>query len=203
MTRSTGRILSVWLLFAVVAGCAHAPPIRDDMSFPERQNLLTGLTDWNLSGRIAVNTGQEAFQGRFTWRQDAQSLDLLIRGPLGAGVLEISGPKDRLMVRARGETLELTDPETELSGLVGWWVPVESFGSWLLGIPDRRYEAAAASGPGDALESLEQRDWRIEYASYQIAQGVLLPRRIDLAHREIELRVSIDRWNSIGMERSP
>ena len=203
MTHFTGRILSLALITAVAAGCATTPPAQDDRSFTERRDLLEGIEAWGLRGRIAVSTGTQAFQGRFAWQQDSGSLDLTIRGPLGAGVLEVSGPTDRLTMRARGETLELTDPEIELSRILGWWLPVESFGSWLLGIPDPAHDARTSIGPDDVLIGLEQRRWTVKYTTYQMAQGVILPEHIDLSYEALELHVSIDHWQSLGSGREP
>ena len=197
MTRLLKRTLAAALLAAGLSGCAHAPVGQDERSFPERQSYLEQLDGWDVRGRIAVDTGERAFQGRFQWQQTADSLDLSIRGPFGAGILQITGPSDHLTVRARGETQELTDPETELSALLGWWLPVTSLGSWLLGFPDPGFPAETSLGPDDALQSLEQRRWRLTYESYQLTDGVLLPRRIDLAHENLELRVIVDRWQSV------
>ncbi len=204
MTRLSNCMLAPALLAAGLGGCAHAPVGHDERSFSERRSYLELLDNWDVRGRIAVNTGEQAFQGRFQWSQSADSLDLSIRGPLGAGVLQITGPPDRLMVRARGEDWELTDPEAELSALLGWWLPVESLSSWLLGFPDPRFPAETSLGPDDALQSLEQRRWRLTYQSYQLADGIMLPRRIDLAHQNLELRVIVDRWQTaVGEGRSP
>ncbi len=197
MKRLSKCTLAPALLAAGLSGCAHAPVGQDERSFPERQSYLEQLDGWDVRGRIAVDTGERAFQGRFQWQQTADSLDLSIRGPFGAGILQITGPSDHLTVRARGETQELTDPETELSALLGWWLPVTSLGSWLLGFPDPGFPAETSLGPDDALQSLEQRRWRLTYESYQLTDGVLLPRRIDLAHQNLELRVIVDRWQSV------
>jgi outer membrane lipoprotein LolB len=105
-----------------------------------------------------------------------------------------------LKVTARGETRTLTDPETELSELIGWWLPVASLPHWLLGFPDRAFPATTEPGVDGTLAALEQRLWRVAYPMYQlaplagIATGVLVPRRIDLAHGVLTLRLTIDDW---------
>ena len=147
-----------------------------------------------MSGRIAVNTGERAFQGRFRWHQAAEAIELSIRSPLGTGILQVAGPPERLTVTARGETWELSDPESELSALLGWWLPVRSFKAWLLGHADPAFPATEVLGPDRALRSLEQRFWELSYGSYQLSDGLLLPRRIDLSHGGLELRVMVDRW---------
>jgi len=197
MTRILQCTLTLTLLATGLSGCAHAPVAQDELSYPERRSYLERLDGWDVRGRITVDTGKRAFQGSFNWRQSADSLNLSIRGPLGAGVLQITGPPDRLTVRARGETWALTDPESELSTLLGWWLPVASFRAWLLGIPDPMFPAETSLGPDNTLQSLEQRQWRLTFQSYQLADGVLLPRRIDLAHQNLNLRVIVDRWQSV------
>jgi outer membrane lipoprotein LolB len=200
MTRAAERFFSLTVLATLLTGCAHTPPVEDPYTFVERRSVLESLDGWDLSGRIAVNTGERAFQGRFRWRQIDDTLDLSIRGPLGTGILEIAGPTGGLTVNTRGETLSLTDPETELSQLMGWWLPVESFSAWLLGLPDPTYPATTSFDPDDRLRRFEQRLWQVSYESYQVAQGMVLPERIDLAHRDLELRVTVDRWESIDAE---
>jgi len=69
---------------------------------------------------------------------------------------------------------------------------------FLDGLPDPGFPAVTVLGPDDALQSLEQRLWQLTYRSYQRAEGALLPRRIDLTYRDLELRVIADRWQLIG-----
>lgn len=198
------RILTLTLAQAVLAaslvGCVHTPAGQDEFSYPERLNYLQQLDGWSMRGRIAVNTGEEAFQGRFQWQQSMDALDLSINGPLGTGVMQITGPENQLTVRARGETWELTDPEHELSALLGWWLPVESFSAWLLGHPDPEFAAETTLGPDNALLTLAQRSWNLSYETYRVADGILLPRRIDLAHQDLELRIIVDRWQRISVD---
>lgn len=177
---------------AVLAGCASLRPGSDELTYAERRDRLGMLEAWDLSGRIAVRNGERAFQGRFRWSQRPDDLELVLRSPLGTNVMRVSGPTDRLMLEARGERHSLEDPEAQLSALVGWWLPVTSFPSWLLGIPDPSYAARERLSPDGTLASLEQRLWRIDIADYQLAEGVLVPRRLDIRHDALDLRVIID-----------
>jgi outer membrane lipoprotein LolB len=182
------------LAAAVLAGCARMPVGGDGLSFTERRAALETYDRWEMRGRLAVDTGERGFQGSFDWRQDDDTLELSIRGPLGNNVLRISGTPNELTVSARGETRRLEDPENQLSELVGWWLPVTSLPAWLRGLPDPGFPAATHPGADGTLASLEQRLWRLSFVSYQLNQSVLLPRRIDLAHGELALRVTIDRF---------
>jgi len=193
--RHTGtKLLAAAVAALGLSGCAHVETGEDGLSYPQRRARLEDVTHWEMRGRIAVNTGEQAFQGRFQWRQEDETLDLAIRNPLGAGIMAVSGPPDRLTLRARGETWELSDPEPELSALLGWWLPVRSLSAWLLGLSDPAFSARERLGPARVLRSLEQRLWQLSYQSYQLAEGLLLPRRIDLIHGNLELRITVDRW---------
>jgi outer membrane lipoprotein LolB len=185
-------------LFA--AGCASIPvstESTDGLNRTTRRARLESLSGWDMRGRLAIDTGERAFQARFRWLQESDSLVLTVRGFLGAGSFEISGNEKALALRARGESLALTDPEIELSNLYGWWLPVSSLNAWLIGLADTRFEARTRFESDGTLAALEQRLWVLEYADYGLAEGILLPRRIDMTHGPLQLRLTVDSWNPL------
>ena len=95
----------------------------------------------------------------------------------------------------------LEDPEAQLSELLGWWLPVGSLHAWLLGLTDPSFEAATKPGADGTLAELDQRLWHVAYPSYQLATAgsvpTLVPRRIDLTHGELQLRLTIDDWHAL------
>jgi outer membrane lipoprotein LolB len=186
------RSLALLIACALLQGCANLPVGSDGLSQEERRLRLEAVDRWQVRGRLAVDTGQRAFQGSFNWLQEQEALTLSIRGPLGGGVLQISGTPEMLTLRARGESRVLTDPETELSELVGWWLPVASLSAWLRGLEDETFPAQTQVAADGTLESLEQRLWRLDFVGYQVASGLLVPRRIDLEHGDLKLRATID-----------
>jgi outer membrane lipoprotein LolB len=180
----------------VVAACAHVPPPElDGLDFAARRQQLESIEAWDMRGRLAVNTGERAYPGSFVWLQDGERSTLTVRGPLGAGILEVDGTPQRMMVAARGEQRVLEDPEADLSAMLGWWMPVESLRPWLLGLPDARFDAQPQLGAGDVIEVLDQREWHVEYERYQLLDGLLVPRRIDLTHDGLAVRLTVDHWS--------
>ena len=188
------------LALGVLGGCAHLPTGSDGRNLDQRRETLEAVSAWEMRGRLTVDTGERAVQGRFNWRQDDDALELVVRNPLGAGMLRVEGPPDAMTVTARGETRTLTDPETELSELVGWWLPVASLPDWLLGFPDRSFRADTVPGADGTLASLEQRLWHVDYPAYGLAatsgsgSPVLVPRRIDMTYGALTLKLTIDDW---------
>jgi outer membrane lipoprotein LolB len=187
---------------ALLAGCANLPVGSDGLDLAQRRARLEAVESWEMRGRLAVATGDRSFQGSYRWRHTDGTLELTVRGPLGAGVLEVSGSTGALTVTARGDTRVLADPETQLSELLGWWLPVGSLHAWLLGFPDPSFDAATQAGSDGTLASFDQRLWHVEYPTYQLAPdggdpAMLVPRRIDLTHEELRLRLTIDDWHAL------
>jgi outer membrane lipoprotein LolB len=195
----------VALAAATLGGCASLPTGTDGLGLAQRRERLEAVPAWEMRGRLVVDTGERAFQGSFNWRQRDDVLELVVRGPLRNGVLQVAGRPDALTVTARGETRLLTDPETELSELIGWWLPVASLPDWLLGFPDRAFAAATEPGADGTLAALEQRRWQAAYPSYGLApiaatgEQVLVPSRIDLSHGDLTLQLTIDAWTTTAV----
>ena len=185
------------LVIVCVSGCATLTTETDGLDAEARQQRIAKVTSWDLRGRISVDTGEDAFQGRFTWRQNEDQMRLSIRGPLGAGAVEIRGNEDELFVRSRGETWQMQDPELELSSLLGWWMPVSSLRYWLLGTADGRFTQISTIDEHGLLKSLEQRAWKLDYTRYALAGDVLIPRTLELSHAPLELAVTIDDWRTL------
>jgi outer membrane lipoprotein LolB len=205
----TRRAVCALLATTVLSACAGLPTGTDGRDLQQRREALASVASWDMRGRLVVDTGDGAYQGRFNWRQDDDSLELVVRSLLGAGMLQVAGRADALTVTARGETRTLTNPEVELSELVGWWLPIASLPHWLLGFPDPAYRSATEAGADGTLAALDQRMWRVAYPTYQLgtiggsASSVLVPRRIDLTHGELTLQLTIDDWENTSDRDAP
>jgi outer membrane lipoprotein LolB len=191
--------LAAALLLLSVAACAHVPTGSDGLNFVQRQARLASLDQWQLRGRIAVETDDRAFQGSLAWAVEPDGISLTVRGPLGAGAMQVTGTPERLVLISRGEQRVLSDPESELSALLGWWMPVQSLRYWLLGLPDPDYAANANYGQDGVVTTLEQRLWQLSYDRYAMTNGLLLPQRIALRHRELSMNLVVDRWNTSAL----
>ncbi len=203
MTRAFARLAGAVAAAALLSACATMPVGSDGLSYEQRRERLEAVSAWDMRGRVAVSAGERGFQASFRWHQDADALELAVHGPLGAGALEVKGTPSALTVTSRGDTRELSDPETQLSELLGWWLPVGSLHAWLLGLPDPAFNAATELGADGTLAAFEQRLWRVAFASYQLAPAktdagspLLVPRRIDLEHGDLRLRLTVDDWHA-------
>lgn len=190
-----GRALALVAALAT-AGCAPQALVDDGLSYAQRRAKLAAATHWEIDGRAAIDTGERAFQGRFQWRQSNRHLMLAVHGPFGAGSIRIDGTLQDLTLAARGETWQLTDPEPELSRIVGWWVPVGSLDSWLRGLPDAAYPAQVSRGRHGTLTALTQRRWQLRYSDYTVESGVLLPGKIAMTHGPLRIELTVDTYTA-------
>jgi outer membrane lipoprotein LolB len=179
------------------------PPADDGLDGAARRDRLESMTAWEMRGRLAVDAAGKGYQGRFRWRQDDDRLMLSVSGPLGAGGVEIEGTDRALTVHARGDSWQLTDPEAQLSDLLGWWMPVTSLKDWLLGLPDAAHVAEPVFDDKGRLAALEQRLWRLDYPEYQLAGSVAVPRTIEMAHDALSLRLTVDSLTPLKGSTAP
>ena len=205
-----GRASFALLALGVLGGCATLQTGTDGLNLEQRREALHSVDTWEMRGRLSVDTGERSFQGSFNWRQQGDALELVVRGPLRNGVLQVEGQPDALTVRARGETRTLTDPEAELSELIGWWLPVASLPDWLLGFPDDEFRAVTMPGNDGTLASIEHRLWRVDYPAYGLAatsggtgKQALVPRRIEMTHEALTLKLTIDDWQPTAATTAP
>lgn len=179
----------------LLLGCVHTAAIDDGLGFAERQARIEAVDDWSLGGQLIIDTGERRDRMRIVWEQQGERLRLTVRGlVIGAGSVRIEGDAGRLVIEARGEARVLDDPEVGLMEELGWWLPVTSLEHWLLGLPDPGFPARTDYGPAGAVETLRQRDWRIDYEEYQLAGGLLVPRSLRLTHQALDLRLSGISW---------
>jgi outer membrane lipoprotein LolB len=145
---------------------------------------------FDLSGRLAVRYGSEAFSGNLAWRHAGSADEMLITSSLGAGVARLVRDGDStVLTTAEPRQYRGQDPEALTQEVLGFRLPVSGLADWVRGRPAAG-EAKAQYGDDGRLRSLEQAGWTIEYLEYRDA----LPSRLRLAYPGIELRLAISQW---------
>ena len=130
------------LLFAALlagAGCAtqQGVDLPDISDWERRATVLGQLDEFDFRGRIAVDAGDDGFNGKLRWHQDQSAFSATVSGPLGVGTVRIEGDDERVEVTdGAGVTTAPEDAEPDLYYRYGWTIPVESLPYWALGIPD-------------------------------------------------------------------
>ena len=184
-------------LVLLVAGCA-APKgvlLPDIDDWKTRQAVLGGQDDWEFSGRIAVRTGDDGFNGKLRYAQDGRGFTATVSGPLGIGTVRLEGDDRSItLTDNEGVRTELDDAELELRYRYGWTIPVASLRYWALGIPDPAAPADTTLDEDGRLGALRQRDWSVIVTRYGEGGGQSMPSRLTAENFDTRVRLVIDHW---------
>ncbi len=182
----------------VAAGCATQKGVAlpDIGSWERRVQVLGEIDAFDFSGRIAVKAGDEGFNGKLRWQQQATAFRASVSGPLGVGTVRIEGDAAAVEVTDKdGVTTVLDDVEHDLRDRYGWTIPVVSLRYWALGIPDPQAAAETEFDATGALVGLRQRGWTVSVDQYRpAAGGQPMPRRLTAANFDTRVTLVIDRW---------
>ncbi len=196
--RSDARLVAIASLLAFVAGCATQQGLDlPELSDWERRAAVLGQIDeFDFRGRIAVDAGDDGFNGKLTWAQKEQAFRATVSGPLGIGTVLIEGDENLVEVTDKdGVRTVLEDVEPDLYYRYGWTIPVESLRYWALGIPDPRVPSETSFGDGGELSEIRQRGWIVAVSRYREAGGGQpMPRRLTASNADTRVRLVIDRW---------
>ncbi|HEX9206952.1 MAG TPA: lipoprotein insertase outer membrane protein LolB [Steroidobacteraceae bacterium] len=186
--------LLVLCLAATVAGCvtARAPAAGGSTPDPQR------LEQWTAKGRIGIAAQGEGGSGSFTWRQDASRTDLALRGPLGAGGMDLVTDGTRLELRdASGQALDGDAARTTLERRLGGPLPLNQLRYWMLGVPAPAGGGLASSPvqmATGAVPGFVQDGWVVTLDESRIVGAWRVPVRLSATTSGIRIKVVVDDW---------
>jgi outer membrane lipoprotein LolB len=173
------RIAVAALCTALLAACATAPTPKG--------------TAFELSGRVAIRSGQEAASGQLFWRHGQSFDDLMISTPLGTGIAEITRRAEiYTLATADSRRISASDPEALTEQALGWRMPLAGLPDWVQGRPYSRAEGETRLGPNGRAQLIRQLGWTIEYLAYD--ERTELPSRMRLTRDGLDIRLTIDDW---------
>jgi outer membrane lipoprotein LolB len=178
------------VLAVACGGCAVAP-VAPPSSPPDPQSFQ----HWTASGRLALAANGEGGSGSFTWGQHGAETTLAIRGPLGAGAMQVTTDGQSLNVTdAEGRHLDTEQSRALLTRRLGTDLPLAELRYWMLGVPSPGSPSSVADAAVAPLRVIEQSGWRIGYDTFAAAGGVSLPERFTATQGAVRLKVVVDDW---------
>jgi len=191
----------------ILAGCVsqpkRAPETPVDQALARAQDAQrAALTDWSLSGRIAVSNGKQGGSGRIDWQQSGDRYAVSLSAPVTRQSWRLSGDDTGGRLDGiEGGPREGADVEALLRETTGWNIPVRALADWVRGVgadPARFGEARVVYGEGNRPVRLSQAGWTIDYAQWQAeaaaAGGPVLPARLTATQGEARVRLIVDEW---------
>ena len=159
--------------------------------------------DVQLSGRLSVSyrvAGKaQSLQGKFTWLQRDQQIDIELFTPLGQTMARIAIVPGRARIEeAGGAVREASSIEQLTEQALGWALPADGLRYWLQGFVRDAQGQLISVTPAQS-GTLRSAGWKLRYAAWQADGDTARPKRIDFARdnasSELALRLVIDRWN--------
>jgi outer membrane lipoprotein LolB len=190
------------LLPMLLAACATAPPVRimGDANLlkgqAQRERQLAQADHWTMQGRLGVSNGKDGGSGSFSWTQNGELYEFVLRGPSisGANFRLSGGPDGAVLEGLKNGPLHGPDAETLMHKALGWEVPLRDLRAWVLGL-------RADSGPAelrfgaDRLPALLQQDgWTVDYREWDASRQPPLPKKVFADKPPYQVKLSIESW---------
>jgi outer membrane lipoprotein LolB len=184
------------LLFAACllpAACA-TPLQRSSMQrVVSPRPLRRQITRFSLEGRIAVRREQERFSGDISWRHAPTDDNILIIGPLGQGLAELtrdaSGAHLTTAARRKFSAPDLDQLATQVFGFA---LPLSGMAQWTVGTADTTQRDEAGRPQHAVVDG-----WSIDYLDWEAASADALPLLIEMRRDELEVRLKIIEWQDL------
>jgi outer membrane lipoprotein LolB len=153
----------------VLASCATHPggPAKG-MSWQQRMQNYSRLTDWQLKGRLGLRSGATSGTATLIWNEASDSRHLRLLGPAGQGLalLEESAAGAVLTDRSK-TTWQGPSAQDLIEHTTGWKIPVASLRWWALGIVEPGSNTDYRLDEQQRLASLSQDGWQVSFGQYR------------------------------------
>ncbi|MCQ4243207.1 lipoprotein insertase outer membrane protein LolB [Stutzerimonas stutzeri] len=195
------RNLLIPLLALLLAGCAGFGP-QESLEGPGNAEAwqahkarISHIDGWQISGKIGIRAPQDSGSGTLFWLQRQDYFDIRLSGPLGRGATRLTGRPDAVTLEVAGQgRFEAQSPEALVESQLGWQLPVSHLLWWIRGLPAPDSRSRITLDGSGRLATLQQDDWDIQYLNYEEENGLVLPSRIKLEGRNLQITLVIKDW---------
>lgn len=187
--RATCVLLAASLL---VMGCATTV-----VDSPPGQRVADPdvLTQWTAKGRIALVAQGDGGSGSFVWQQRSERTELMLRGPLGAGGLQVVTDGSSLQLTdGAGLPLDGDAARAALEGRLGVTLPLDALRYWMLGIPAPESAGGLVQPATGVTPGFVQGGWVVSYDVLGAQAGWRLPSRFSATTGAARVRIVVDDW---------
>jgi outer membrane lipoprotein LolB len=195
MRRRAARIAAA-LLPLVLAACTTLQQPAS-VGWAEQRAALTGLDQWQASGKLALNRGDQAETGSLQWWQRQNHTRLNLSGPLGVSATTITSDGAQVEIRRGDDYRQVTLDEAGDAGAAqGWDLPLGALPYWIKGLPAPHLPVETLSTEAGLLRELRQAGWHLTFGAYGRFDDYNLPTRLDLTRGETRARLVIRQWQT-------
>lgn len=168
-------------------------------SIPKQTDVACDLTrpvhlsDFNLSGKLAISDGAEGGSGRLNWQQLDNHVLAEFKAPLGQGdwLIEESEQGARMVINGEPPYYD-SDAADLVAEAVGWSVPWHALKHWLLGQPMNQNQAVIQYTK--TTKTIKEQGWTLVYDRFQASSFGCLPHRMMASQSPYSLRLVVRQW---------
>ncbi|MFT6925997.1 MAG: outer membrane lipoprotein LolB [Psychromonas sp.] len=186
-------------LILMLAGCAQipTPPPTETADWSAHQQQLDELTDWSLSGKVAIITPEERHSLNIYWQQSGDDFHITLSSFLGSTILDIN--KTALGTRIiddKGKVYFGKNAQTLITQLSGIELPVDVLQQWIKGNPSGAVYQLNENNQLVSLTGQDNQDdnWSIDYNNYKTVQQTSLPHQLQLKRQDLLIKFAIRKW---------
>jgi outer membrane lipoprotein LolB len=200
-SRLRGLRIALLAAAALMTACETTPevvPVDDpERVWAARQTVLASVVEWTAVGKLGLQSAEDSWSAGLDWHQLPDSFAIRLSGPLGQGLMELSGSPGLVEMRTADDVYRARSAEELMQTHAGWQVPLSGLRHWILGRPDP--DAPVGELELDAagrIASLRQLGWQIRYDRYGEFDGIVLPTKLTLENARVRAKLVVRSWRT-------
>ncbi|MFC5439414.1 lipoprotein insertase outer membrane protein LolB [Rhodanobacter ginsenosidimutans] len=190
---------SLLVLPLLLTACVPAVRMKGDASLlaaqHAREQALAPVDRWVLQGRLGVSNGSDGGSGSFSWSQDGDHYEFVLRAPVTGKSFRLSGDNHgALMEGLDGGPIRGRDAESLMHRALGWDVPLSDLRAWVLGLRADSGPAELTFGEDRLPATLLQDGWSVDYREWDTSRQPPLPKKLYAAKSPYKVKLVIESW---------
>ena len=183
----------------LLTACVPAVRMKGDASLlaaqQARERVLAPVDRWVLQGRLGVSNGSDGGSGSFSWSQDGDHYEFVLRAPVTGKSFRLSGDSHgALMEGLDGGPIRGRDAESLMHRALGWDVPLSDLRAWVLGLRADSGPAELTFGEDRLPATLLQDGWSVDYREWDTSRQPPLPKKLYAAKPPYKVKLVIESW---------
>ena len=193
------RYLLLGLPLLLLTACVPAVRMKGDASLlaaqRAREQALASVDRWVLQGRLGVSNGSDGGSGNFSWSQDGEHYEFVLRAPVTGKSFRLSGDNHGALIEGLdGGPIHGRDAESLMHRALGWDVPLRDLRAWVLGLRADGGPAELTFGTDRLPASLLQDGWSVDYREWDASHQPPLPKKLYAAKPPYKVKLVIESW---------
>jgi outer membrane lipoprotein LolB len=205
-TIASAKLITVLIsIILTLTSCSLSNSIIKPVLIQQTQNerilALTGLSVWQIKGKIAFLQSGSRNSANLVWKvdNDQNNQQLNLTSYLGINVLKLESNEGVHTLTVDGNTYQSNDLANLIYSLTGLTLPTEALHFWLKGLAYQQGDSLTyndtTSLPKTLSSQYQGQLWKISYGGYQQVEQFSLPTQITINQGNLVIKIVIKTWS--------